>query len=72
MGVGGDIGFYDCGRTVQCFFALALCQQPTPLSQSASWELLPPSRSNRERLETREEKYRRPLGLLLLLKQDIL
>ncbi len=64
--------FYVRGQTVLHFFALALCQQPTPLSLSPLWELLPPSRSDRERLETKEEKYRRPLGLLSLLKQDIL
>lgn len=63
--------FYVCGQTVQHFFALALCQQPTPLSLFPLWELLPPSRSDRERLETKEEKYRRLLGLLSLLKQDI-
>lgn len=67
----GGIVFMSVVRTVQHFFALALCQQPTPLSLSPSWELLPPSRSDRERLKTKEEKYRRPLGLLSLLKQDI-
>lgn len=71
----GEVGghhLYVCGQTVQYFFALAPCQQPTPLSLSASWELLPPSRSDRGRLETKEEKYKHPLELLSLLKQDIL
>lgn len=36
-----------------CFFVL-------PLSLSPLWELQPPSHSDRERLETKEEKYRRP------------
>lgn len=35
--------FYVCGQTALHFFAFALCQQPTPLSLSALWELLPPS-----------------------------
>lgn len=39
-GIGGH-HLYVCGQTVQHFFALALCQQPTPLSLSPSWELLP-------------------------------
>lgn len=59
------------GQTVRLFLASALRRQPTPLSLSTPWELLPPSRSDRKALKTKEEKYKHPLGLLSLLKQDI-